>query len=108
MEYIRQEKTHSSFNIEGIIGGHMAHMAMYRDHNPRQYASSIETLIVFCPSEVRKLAREKMKELGIRSCEYTNLSSDQIRKRDALTEYINSLLEERNMIYKASYIKTYE
>lgn len=108
MEYSKQSKYQDGLNYEMILSGHMANIARYRDQNPRTYASSLETLVLMCPRELREKAQEFMQELHIGACRYTELKPETIKLYDRLWEFINQLLEEHNLIFRTSYIKTYE
>jgi hypothetical protein len=108
MDYTKQAKFQAALNYESIIAGHIANIAMYRDKNPRMYASSIETLILMCPHELREKAQKRMQELKIGNSNYTNLTTSQIRLYDRLWQYVSELLEKQNLIFRTSYIKTYE
>jgi len=108
MEYSKQSQYKDGLNYEMILSGHLANIARYRDLNPRTYASSIETLILMCPTELREEAQKYRQELQIGNCRYTNLTPDTIRLYDKLWEYINRMLQENNLIFRTSYIKTYE
>lgn len=86
--------------IEGILGTHIVHVMQYRDKNLKQYASSIETLIIACPTGIRNKGLKKLTELGLKRCEYEGMSSNKMRLYDDLWIYINELLEESNLIFK--------
>jgi hypothetical protein len=108
MDYKKNSDYKSSIDYENILAGHIANIAMYRDKNPRMYASSIETLILMCPMEIREKAQKRMQELEIGCSDYTNLTTQTIRLYDELWKYISVLLEQQNLIFKTRYIKTYE
>jgi len=107
-EYIKKEKYQQSIRYEDIIAGHISAIAKYRDEKTKQYASSVETLILMCPKEIRKDGFKKMEELKIIRCDYDNINNDKKRQYDDLWQYINELLEDQNLIFKTGYIKTYQ
>lgn len=106
--YTKQAKYQAGLNYEAILAGHMADIAKYREKHPRMYASSIETLILMCPREIRGKAQKRMHELNIGEGKYTGLNPSHIRLYDQLWQYVSELLEEHNLIFRTSYIKTYE
>ncbi|MBS3749752.1 MAG: hypothetical protein KGY65_07100 [Candidatus Thermoplasmatota archaeon] len=108
MDFKKSSDYKSGIDYENILAGHLANMAIYRDKNPRMYASSIETLILMCPMEIREKAQKRMQELKIGGSDYTNLTTETIRLYDELWQYISVLLERQNLIFKTRYIKTYE
>jgi len=63
MDFKKSSDYKSGIDYENILAGHLANMAIYRDKNPRMYASSIETLILMCPMEIREKAQKRMQEL---------------------------------------------
>lgn len=88
--------------IEPILGGQLTRIAVYRDTNLKQYASSIDTMILLCPDVIRKEMAKKRSELNLSSCEYENINPDKMRLYDDLWALINNELEIRNLIYKKS------
>ena len=106
--YTKASDYRSEIDYENILAGHIANIARYRDTNPRMYASSIETLILLCPAEIREEAQKRMQELHIGRGEYTNLTTQTRGLYDRLWQDISAQLEERNLIFKTRYIKTYE
>ena len=86
--------------IEGILGTHITHVAQYRDTNPRQYASSVETLILNSPSWIRNKGLKKLTELGLKRCDYDGMAMDKMLLYDKLWVFINVSLEESNLIFK--------
>ena len=91
-------------NQEGILVAHIQHMAVYRDSDPNQYTSSIETFIIMCPKKVRDDAIKKMTALGLQRGGYLN-PKDKLQLYDDLWIYTNELLEKNNLIFKTG---TYE
>jgi len=106
-KFEKEERYRGRIEYEGILGQHIFKISQYRDKNPKQYASSIETLVLMCPKEIRLMGLEKMEELGINRCDYKSINDGKMRMYDELWIYLNELLEDNNLIYKSSYIKTY-
>jgi hypothetical protein len=86
-------------NQEAILAAHLTHMAVYRDADPNQYISSIETLIILCPRKIRNEAMMKQKNMGLKRGGYLN-PSDKLQLYDDLWIYTNELLEKNNLIFK--------
>lgn len=106
-KYSQKEKYQAAINYENILGMHISSIARYRDENPKRYISSIETFILMCPKEIRSKGFNKLTELGLRRCEYENITNKKKILFDDLWQFINELLEEKNLIFKTSYIKTF-
>lgn len=87
-------------NYEGILGGHIQKLMMYRDTNPRLYCSSVETLILHCPHIVRDKALKKLSDLGLQRGAYNNINEEKLLIYDDLLIYINEQLEKANLIFK--------
>jgi len=87
-------------NQEGILVAHINHMAVYRDSNINQYASSIETFIIMCPKNIRDEAMNKLRELGLRRGGTIKINDKDQRAYDDLWIYTNELLEKNNLIFK--------
>jgi len=87
-------------NQEGILVAHINHMAVYRDSNINQYASSIETFIIMCPKNIRNEALEKLKQLGLKRGGYIKITDKDQLAYDNLWIYTNELLEKNNLIFK--------
>jgi len=108
VEFSKESRYKDGLNYEEILSGHLSNIARYRDLNPRTYASSVDTMILMCPDDLRKDAKKYRQEIGLQDGRYTNLSPDKIRLYDMLWEYVNLMLENNNLIFRTSYIKTYE
>jgi hypothetical protein len=87
-------------NYEGILGGQITRLMQYRDNNPKQYCSSIETLIIHCPKAVRRRALKKLKDLGLQPRKHSGLNEDKLLIYDELLMYINEKLEDANLIFR--------
>lgn len=91
-------------NYENILGGQITRAMMSRDTDPSQYATSIETYLMFCPKSTRDKAFDFMKTINLdRRVEKDQLNRDTLIKIDDLAIYINTLLEKNeNMIFASS------
>lgn len=91
-------------NYENILGGQITRVMISRDTAPSQYATSIETYLMFCPKSTRDNAFEYMKKIDLdRRIEKDKLNRDALIKIDDLAIYINTLLEKNeNMIFASS------
>ena len=92
-------------NYEAILGGHIQRLMQYRDTDPKKYCSSIETLIIHCPKQIRDKAFIMMSELHILRGRYSSLNEDRLLIYDDLLIYINEQLEQSNLIFRTG---TYE
>ena len=106
--FVKQHKYQQGLAYENVLTNYISYIANLRVNDPKKYASSIETLILMCPKDIRVLCFDKMIDLGIERCSYLSMNADKMSKYDRLWEYINTVLEDKNMIFKTSYIKTYE
>ncbi|CAK0749953.1 hypothetical protein CCP3SC1AL1_1720010 [Gammaproteobacteria bacterium] len=90
------------FNYEGLLTTHANNMMKYSDTDKKIYCTSVETFIRWCPDEIRKKGFEKMAELGLerRGYDKGNITGDMMIQYDLLVEYVNSLLEKRNIIFR--------
>lgn len=89
-------------SIEGVLTSHMNRITIYRETNLKHYASSVETLILFCPDEIRQLGFEKMRSIGLQRCQYESITPDRMKLYDELLIFINQKLEAEGMIFKRS------
>jgi regulator of sirC expression with transglutaminase-like and TPR domain len=87
-------------NYEGILGTHVTNMMKYSDNDIKQYCSSIETFIRWCPEEIRNKGYEKLQEMGLQRRRYEGLTPEKLVLYDDLIIYINGLLEKRNIIFR--------
>jgi hypothetical protein len=87
-------------NYEGIIGGHIQKVMQYRDTSLKQYCSSIETLIIHCPRQIRTKAYQRLHDLGLQRGRYMGINEDKLLVYDDLLIYVNELLEDANLIFR--------
>jgi hypothetical protein len=89
-------------NYEAILGGHIQKLMQYRDTDPYQYHSGIETLIIHCPKQIRDKAFIMLHSLGLARGDYgsTKGYEDRLLLYDDLLIYINELLENANLIFR--------
>ncbi|MBD3321811.1 MAG: hypothetical protein GF350_12010 [Chitinivibrionales bacterium] len=106
--YTRQYKYQEGLSFEAVITNFIGHIAQWRVKDPKMYASGIETLILMCPTNFYEKGIEKLSELGLQRCEYQGINQAKMRLYDDLWRFMNKILEENNLIYRTSYIKTYE
>ena len=100
-----KQKTYiRKLNYEGILGGQITRAMMARDTAPAQYATSIETYLIFCPKSTRDKGFKYMDEIGLkRRIEKDDLNRDALIKIDDLAIHINTLLEkDENIIFASS------
>jgi len=100
-----KQKTYiRKLNYEGILGGQITRSMIARDTTPAQYATSIETYLIFCPKSTRDKGFEYMNEIGLeRRIEKDDLNRDALIKIDDLAIHINTLLEkDENIIFASS------
>lgn len=100
----KQKNYLRKINYEGILGGQITRVMMARDTTPSQYATSIETYLIFCPKSTRDKGFKYMKEIGLkRRIEKDELNHEALIKIDDLAIHINTLLEkEENIIFASS------
>ena len=87
-------------NYEAILGGHIQRLMQYRDTDPKKYCSSIETLIIHCPKQIREKAFIMLHNLKLDRGKYHTLNEDRLLIYDDLLIYINELLETANLIFR--------
>jgi len=101
-EYTISEKYRKPLDYEKLLLDQISSISHYRNERKYQnYIVSIETLIIMLPNELRKTVMVYKKDNEI---VYSLGNKD---KYDNLWLYINQLLEENNIIFKTSFIKTY-
>lgn len=100
----KQKNYIKKINYENILGGQITRVMMARDTAPAQYATSIETYLMFCPKSTRDKGFEYMKEIKLdRRIEKDHLNRDALLKIDDLAIKINTLLEkDENIIFASS------
>lgn len=87
-------------NYEAILSGHIQKLMQYRDTSPKNYCSSIETLIIHCPKAIRNKAFKKMESLDLQRGRYKDLTDIRLLLFDDLLIYVNELLEAANLIFR--------
>lgn len=103
-EIEKQKNYIRKINYESILGGQITRAMMARDVAPAQYATSIETYLIFCPKSTRDKGFNYMKDIGLdRRTEKDDLNRDVLIKIDDLAIHINTLLEkDENIIFASS------
>lgn len=97
----------SQLDAEGLLLMHMNRIAVYRDTDPKQYCSSVETLILLCPRFVREKSMEQLQSMGIRRGDYSNITHEKKIIYDDLLIFVNELLEKQRMIWRKRQIRTF-
>ena len=87
-------------NYEAILSAHIQKLMQYRDSNPTLYCSSIETLIIHCPKQIRMKAFKRLTSLGLVRGHYQKVNEEKQLVYDDLLIYVNELLEEANLIFR--------
>lgn len=108
VNYTRQFKFQEGLSYEGVLTNFIGHIAQWRVKDPRMYASAVETLILMCPTEMYEKGMQRLKELDLQRCEYQSINNEKMRLYDDLWRFMSKSLEDSNLIFKTSYIKTYE
>ena len=101
-DYEHAAKFKGELNYELILGKQINRVAMFRDTNIKQYASSIDTLVIMLAEELRANARKKQQKLGISPSVYEGMNNDKMRLWDELWTFINQDLEDHNLIFKTA------
>ena len=107
-EYFVEEGYRSKLDAEGLLLMHMNRIAMYRDTDMKRYCSSVETLILLCPRNIRERGLIYMNTIGLQRGMYSSITDDKRVIYDDLLIYINEQLEKQRMIWKKRSIKTFE
>ena len=107
-EFFIEDAFKSQLDAEGLLLMHMNRIAIFRDTDMKRYCSSVETLILLCPRNIRERAVECMKQLGLNRGIYSSITDDKRVLYDDLLIYINEQLEKQRMIWKKRAIKTFE
>lgn len=103
-EYDKQEKYQKPVDYEIILGQQMSRISQFRSNKDiEMYEESVDTLLLMLPKKLRDQAIKYKRDNNI---EY-NVANNGKKKYDDLWVFINDLLEEANIIFKTSYIKTY-
>ena len=103
--YTIRDKYQKPVDYEQLLFNQMNRIAMARSQsNLENFQSSVNTLVIMLPKELRDKAQAYIKKNKIGY----GLSAKQKQLYDSLWEYINEILEGSNLIFRTSYIKTYE
>jgi len=95
-------------DAERLLGAHLNRIATYRDNHRSKYASSIDTLILLCPKEIRDAALEKKRELGIENAKYECIDDEMRKRYDELFAFVFEQLEREGLIYRKKEISKIE
>jgi hypothetical protein len=106
--FTRTRRYQEGLSYEAVLTNFLGYIAQWRVKDPKLYATGVETLILMCPSELYDKGMNKLSELGLTSCEYQSINSARMRLYDRLWRFMNECLEHENLIYRTSYVKTYE
>jgi len=103
--YTVRDKYQKSIDYEQILFNQMNRIAQFRSNKDvDHYEFSIDTLIFMLPHELREKVLEYKHNNNI---DY-NTTKEGVIRYDDLWRFVNSVLEESNLIFRTSYIKTYE
>lgn len=104
-KYQRQERYKGFINYEGLLNQQINRIAEHLSAKKMElFEISVDTLIYMFPLDLRNKALKYKKEHNI---EY-DLSLNGVQAYVRLWLFCNELLEKNNLIFKSSYIKTYE
>jgi len=106
--FTRTRRFQEGLSYEQVMTSFMGSIAKWRVYDPRQYAASVETLILMCPQEITEKGQKRLSELGLMPCDYQHISTGKMQLYDKLWLFMKQLLEKDNLIYRTSYVKTYE
>lgn len=103
--YTIRDRYQKSIDYEQILFNQMNRIAQFRSNKDvDHYEFSIDTLIFMLPRELRERVMMYKKDEGI----VYNTTKEGIVRYDDLWRFVNNVLEESNLIFRTSYIKTYE
>lgn len=103
-DFERQEKYQKPVDYEQNLLQQMGRIAQYRSNNEFvKYIQGLTALIIMLPKDMREKSLSHKQDLGITF----QVNIEGIEKYDQLWIFVNELLEEANLIYRMSYIKTY-
>ena len=106
-DYLIEDAYRSKLDAEGLLLMHMNRIGMYRDTDHKRYCSSIETLIIMCPRNIRNKSFGYLSELGLRRGSYHQISEDLLVKYDDMLIFVNEQLEKNHMIWKTRETKVF-
>ena len=100
---IKRDRYKGVVNYEAILGAHINRIAIYRDTDPKKYASSVETYILMCPDNIRQDCIKQISRLGLKKARYDTMNADKMVLYDNLWSYVNEKLERKaNLIFKTA------
>ena len=103
--YTIRDKYQKPVDYEQLLFNQMNRISNNRSAGDlERYIDSIETLIIMLPINLRDKAREYKKENNVTF----GISEKNKKSYDDLLIFINEHLEKTNLIFRTSYIKTYE
>lgn len=101
----QQDFYSKGIDYEGLLNQQTSRISYFRSTKKyEEYFSSVDTLVLMLPKELRGLAMDFKKQNNI---SYNMSSSKGVDLYDRLWDYCNTLLEENNLTFKTRYIKTY-
>jgi len=101
-EYVKQEKYQKALDYEQLLFFQIERISKFRSNKDYEhYEISIETFIMMLPKVLRDKAMEYKKNNDL------TIDSGLVTKWDELWVFINERLEDNNLIFKTSYIKTF-
>ena len=103
--YTSYNKYQKGIDYEQLLLQQMGRIAQYRSSKQLiMYEEAVDTLVLMLPVEMQETALKYKKDENI--C--FGISQQQKDGYDRLWRFITKLLSEANLIYRTSYIKTYE
>lgn len=102
------ENYKTPLNAESLLAMHLNRVAVFRDSDPVQYVSSIETLVLLSPRKIREKALSYMDELGLVLNLHSAVTESRKSQYDKLFMFVSGQLEKDNMIWRTRRVKTYE
>jgi len=89
-----------NLNYQLILGKQIDRIARFRDMSLKQYASSIDTLIIMMAKDMRGPAIKKRNDTGLKPGDYDNMNQEKQNRYDELWIYVNNMLEDHGMIFR--------
>jgi hypothetical protein len=102
VKQLSKKEYKDKINYEAILAAQINRMAMYRDTNLKQYASSVESFALMCPPNITGEAFKKMESLELHRGDYDSMNNEKLIKYDDLWIKINDLLKQEGLIFKQS------
>ena len=99
---LKRKEFKDRINYEAILAAQINRMAMYRDTNLKQYASSVESFILMLPPSISEQAMDELDRLGLTRGEYNSMTIDKLVLYDKLWAITNVLLKNEGLIFKQS------